>query len=97
MIDRQKWMRTSIIAAAGLFAGLAWTHPGRAQIATPTGQVRCDDFARNGYGDWKVLRPTTLSSGGVTLNLRPGQTLMPSQFVGNVEPTAVLDSQCGNE
>lgn len=97
MINRQKWTQTAIIAAAGVVAGLAWAHPSLAQIGTPTSPVVCRDFARNNYGDWKVLRPTTLSSGGVTLNLRPGQTFMPSQFVGNVEPTAVLDSQCGNE
>lgn len=97
MFDRQKWMRTSIIAAAAAFAGLAWANPGLAQIRSPNGPVACRDFARNGYGDWKVLRPTMLSSGGVTLRLVPGQTFAPSQFVGGIEPTAVLDSYCGNE
>ena len=97
MIDRQKWTRTAIIAAAGLFAGLAWAYPSLAQIGTPDGPVVCHDFTRNGYGDWKVLRPTTLRSGDVTLNLHPGQTLVPSEFVRGIEPTAVLDGRCGNE
>lgn len=97
MLDRQKLTRTAIVAAAGLFAGLAWAHPSLAQIGTPTSPVACHDFARNGTGAWTVLRPTTLRSGDVTLNLRPGQTFAPSQFVEGIEPTAVLDSQCGNE
>jgi hypothetical protein len=97
MIDRRKARRNALVAAAGLCAGLAWAHPGLAQIGTPTGPVACRDFVRNGYGDWKVLRPTKLSSGDVTLDLRAGQTLAPSEFVKGIEPTAVLDGSCGNE
>ena len=97
MIDRQKWTRTSLIAAAGLFAGLAWAHPGMAQVSAPDGPVACQNFARNGYGDWRVVHPTTLSSEGVTLNLAPGQTFAPSQMVGGIEPTAILDRNCGNQ
>lgn len=97
MFDRQKWMRTSIIAAAGVFAGLAWTHPSLAQIGPPGGAIACHDFARNGYGDWTVVRPTMLSTRGVTLNLAPGQTFAPSQMVGGVEPSEILDRNCGNQ
>lgn len=97
MLDRQKGTRTAIVAAAGLCAGLLWTQPSLAQIGTPSGPVACHDFARNSYGAWKVLRPTTLHSGNVILNLRPGQTFAPSEFIEGIEPTAILDSQCGNE
>ncbi len=97
MIDRQKGTRTAIVAAAGLFAGLAGSHPGMAQAGPPEGGVVCHDFARNGYGDWTVVRPTTFSARGVTLNLAPGRTFMPSQMVRGIEPTEVLDRNCGNE
>jgi hypothetical protein len=96
MINRGKSTRTAIIAAAGLFAGLAWSHPSLAQIRMPDGPIACQNFARNGYGDWTVVRPTTISPEGVTIKLWPGQTFMPSEVVDGVEVTAVLDRNCGN-
>lgn len=96
MINRQKWTCASIIAAAGLLAGFAWTPPALAQVNTPDGPIACRDFARNGHGDWTVLRPTTIRPEGVMMNLAPGQTFMPSQMVNGIEVTAVLDRNCGN-
>jgi hypothetical protein len=96
MIDRHKWARASVVAAVGLMAGLAWTGPALAQVNMPDGPIACRDFARNGYGDWTVVRPTTISSRGVTMRLAPGQTFMPSEMVNGVEVTAVLDRNCGN-
>ncbi|HZU90348.1 MAG TPA: hypothetical protein VE993_13930 [Stellaceae bacterium] len=89
-------MRTAIVAAAGLLAGLFATHTALAEINMPDGPIACQDFARNGYGDWKVMRPTTISPEGVTMHLTPGQTFMPSQMVDGVEVSAVLDRNCGN-
>jgi hypothetical protein len=96
MIDRRKGMRTAIVAAAGLMAGLFSTYPALAQIDMPDGPIACRDFVRNGYGDWKVLRPTTISPGGVRIHLAPGQTFAPSQTVDGIEVSAVLDRNCGN-
>jgi hypothetical protein len=96
MIDRRKGMRTAIVAAAGLIAGLFSTYPALAQIDMPDGPIACRDFARNGYGDWKVIRPTTISPEGVTMRLAPGQIFMPSQMVDGIEISAVLDRTCGN-
>ncbi|HJU20730.1 MAG TPA: hypothetical protein VJ770_30140 [Stellaceae bacterium] len=96
MTTRQKWTRSVIVAAAGVFAGLAWAHSGMAQARTPDGPIVCRDFARNGYGDWMVMRPTTISPDGMTMRLAPGQTFAPSQMVGGVEVSAALDRNCGN-
>jgi hypothetical protein len=97
---RQGWTRTAIIAAAGLFAGLLSVYPALAQVDAPDGPIACRDFARNGYGDWRVLRPTTISPkgmmGGMPMRLAPGETFMPSELVHGVEITAVLDRNCGN-
>jgi hypothetical protein len=98
MITRQISVRAAMIAAVGLSASLLWARPGLAQmrISMPDGPIACQDFTRNGYGDWKVLRPTTISPEGRVMHLVPGQTFMPSQLVNGVEVTAVLDRNCGN-
>jgi hypothetical protein len=96
MIDRHKRARASMIAAAGLLAGLASAGPALAQVRMPDGPIACRDFARNGYGDWTVVRPTTIITHGMAMRLAPGQTFMPSEMVNGVEVTAILDRNCGN-
>jgi hypothetical protein len=96
MSNRQRLMRTAIIAAAGLSAGFVSACPALAQIGASDGPIACHDFVRNGYGDWRVVRPTTISLAGVRMNLAPGETFMPSELVHGIEVTAVLDRNCGN-
>jgi hypothetical protein len=96
MIDRHKRARFPVIAAAGMLAGLAWAGPALAQVNRPDGPIACRDFARNGYGDWTVVRPTTISPRGARMHFVAGQTFMPSEMVNGVEVTAVLDRNCGN-
>jgi hypothetical protein len=88
----------SIAAAAGLLLGFAWACPATANAyAGGDGPIACQDFQRASNGSWTVLHPTTISSGGVQLNVMPGQSFAKNQFVGGIEPTTVLDRNCGNE
>jgi hypothetical protein len=70
---------------------------GMAQTGSmPDGAVDCGAVARLPGGSWAVLRPATISPGGRTMALMPGQTYIPSEMVGGVEVAAVLDRNCGN-
>jgi len=60
------------------------------------GAVDCGAVARLPGGSWAVMRPATLGRGGMTMALMPGQTYTPSELVGGVEVTAMLDRNCGN-
>jgi hypothetical protein len=88
----------SATAAAGLLLGFAWAWPAMANAyAGGDGPIACQDFQRGSNGSWMVLHATTISSGGVQLNVTPGQSFTKNQFVGGIEPTTVLDRNCGNE
>jgi hypothetical protein len=95
MTDWRKTVRGWTIATA-VAIGCAWTQPGLAQFNMPDGPIACDAFVRNGYGAWRVVRPTTIMPQGLTMNLVPGMTFAPSQTIDGIEITAVLDRNCGN-
>jgi hypothetical protein len=88
----------SAAAAAGLFLGFALAGPAMAAVyAQGDGPIACQDFQRGANGSWTVLRATSISSQGVELNVAPGQTFAKNQFIDGIEPTTVLDRNCGNE
>ena len=89
---------TVLVAAAAMLAALG-ALPAMSSAQTnslPDGGIACGDFARGANGQWTVLRPATISPHGTVLNLMPGQTFTPSEMVGGIEITAVLDRNCGN-
>jgi hypothetical protein len=87
----------SAIAAAGLLLGFGWPGPAVANVyAQGDGPIACHDFQRGPNGSWTALRPSTISSGGMELNVTPGQTFAKNQFIDGIEPTTVLDRNCGN-
>jgi len=84
-------------AAAVVAAGVLASQSALAQgVSIPDGPVACDAVARLPLGSWTVLRPVTISPGGRTIGLAPGQTFAPNQMYNGVEVTAVLDRNCGN-
>ena len=93
----KKMSLVSTTALAGLLLGFAWAHPAMANVyAGGDGPIACQDFQRGPSGSWTALSPSTISSEGVQLNVMPGQTFAKNQFVGGIEPTTVLDRNCGN-
>lgn len=87
----------SAAAAAGLFLGFAWAGPAMANLyAQGDGPIACHDFQRGTNGSWTALHATTISSQGVELNVAPGETFSKNQFIDGIEPTTVLDRNCGN-
>ena len=85
-------------AAAMLFFGCVTAHPGMAQGRSGSdGPIACGDFQRGPNGSWTVLRPTTIRSQGVQLNLASGQTFAKNQFVSGIAVTTVPDRNCGNQ
>lgn len=87
----------SAAAAVGLFLGFAWACPATAAVyGRGDGPIACQDFQRGSNGSWTALSATTISSQGVVLNIAPGETFAKNQFVGGIEPTTVLDRNCGN-
>jgi hypothetical protein len=84
-------------AAAVLVLGCASAVPAMANVyAQGDGAIACQDFQRGWNGSWTALRPATISSAGVQLDVMPGQTFAKNQFIGGIEPTTVLDRNCGN-
>jgi hypothetical protein len=81
-----------------LFFGCATAHPGMAQGRSA---LRWSDrlwrLPARPQRSWTVLRPTTIRSQGVQLNLASGQTFAKNQFVSGIPVTTVPDRNCGNQ
>ena len=97
MTHREQKIGWSLVAAAvAVFFGCITAHPVMAQnVSDSDGPVACGDFQRGPNGFWTVLHATTISPGGVQLNLASGQTFAKNQFVSGIEATTVLDRNCG--
>ena len=98
MIRFDNRLGTAILGATAALSLLcAWPSSGRAQVnSLPDGAIDCGAVARLPGGSWAVLRPATINPSGAMLALMPGQTYTPSELVGGIEVTAVLDRNCGN-
>jgi hypothetical protein len=87
------------IGGAALLLGWASGHPAAAQgvNSMPDGPVACQDAMRTPPGAWHIMRPMTITPNGVPMTLQAGQTWTPGETLpGDIEPTAVLDRNCGN-
>jgi hypothetical protein len=96
-LSAKKTPLISATAGAALLLGFAWAGPAMANLyAQGDGPIACHDFTRGSNGSWTVLRATTISSRGVELSVAPGETFAKNQFINGIEPTTVLDRNCGN-
>jgi hypothetical protein len=87
------------IGAAALLLGLASGQPAAAQgvNSSPDGPVACQSAVRTPPGAWHIVRTMTITPKGMPMTLRAGQTWTPGETLpGDIEPTAVLDRNCGN-
>jgi hypothetical protein len=87
-----------LTASALLLAGVA-AGPVKAQVSPSNydAAVPCDAFQRAGYGAWTAVAPVTLDiDNGMSLSMRPGQTMGPGSTIGGVAVPVILDRHCGN-
>ena len=91
-------LRLTLAASAVLLTGVA-AGPVSAQMSPSNydAAVPCDAFQRSGYGAWTAVAPVTLNiDNGMSLSLRPGQTMGPGSTIGGVAVPVILDRHCGN-
>ncbi len=91
-------LRLMLAASALLLAGVA-AGPVNAQMSPSNydAAVPCDAFQRSGFGAWTAMAPVTLNiDNGMSLALRPGQTMGPGSTIAGVAVPVILDRHCGN-
>jgi len=91
-------LRLMLVASALLLTGVVGG-PVNAQVSPSNfdADVPCDAFQRSGYGAWTATAPVTLNiDNGMSLALRPGQTMGPGSTIGGVAVPVILDRHCGN-